>query len=361
MLKKIFCVLLTLWPMLASADSQLAPYSPIWHEKGLILEVQNHELPSGGRKQDLRVKIVAGLNQNRIIETTNFWNGGQREVLVQPGDKVLVYAETNSQGEIDYSIRDFWRFDGMIFWLLAFFGATWLVARGRGLKGILALALSILLIFWLFLPRIVAGSDPLLCTLLVSIFIILVNVPLIHGLSRKSLSISLATTGAIIITIGITLLLDHFLKIKGTGAEETIYLQGGIASWQSLPRIFAAGVTLGALGAVMDVCVSIASGLWEITQHGTAPFAKLFRSGMNIGGDILGSMLNTLVFAYVGSSLIMLLVLAQGDIALMPLLNFSFIIEEIIRSLIGAFGLLVAIPLTALISGLFLQNNARSS
>ena len=158
--------------------------------------------------------------------------------------------------------------------------------------------------------------------------------------------------GAILIATIFSLLINNFSHLNGLGTEDMRIFAINNPNFNFQGILFA-GIIIGALGAIMDVAVSISSGLQEVRNHKpNIGFQELLSSGMNIGRDIMGSMLNTLIFAYVGVSIAIILIISQNGIGLIEFLNYGFVTEEIVRSLIGSLGLLATIPVTALAAGL---------
>ena len=148
-------------------------------------------------------------------------------------------------------------------------------------------------------------------------------------------------------------LMDNLLGLTGAvNHEATALLNLPIENPLDLRAIIFAGVIFGAVGAIMDVAMSIASALWEVREAGgVSDFRSLMKSGITIGQDTLGTMLNTLILAYIGSSLSIILLITANTTSFMELFNMEMIIVELLRALIGSFGMLLSIPLTAAICG----------
>lgn len=140
-----------------------------------------------------------------------------------------------------------------------------------------------------------------------------------------------------------------------------LYYVPQFADYGNMKGILLAGIILGALGAVMDVCMSIASSTEEIAAVGQGMgFASLFKAGMNVGNDIMGTMTNTLVLAYTGASMPLLLLLMAYDLPFLHLMNFEMLADEIIRAMIGTIALVAAIPITAAISAALYSQDDKS-
>jgi uncharacterized membrane protein len=182
-----------------------------------------------------------------------------------------------------------------------------------------------------------------------AVFTIVSTLLIVIGANKKALSAMLGCLGGVLLASVLMYVMDIALRLTGMldrDMQALLLLDHPL----DLRAVIFAGVILGAVGAIMDVAMSIASSLWEVKEAGgVSDFPGIFSSGINIGRDIFGSMLNTLILAYIGSSLsFLLLVIAHNPVS-MVLFNSELIIVEFLRALVGSFGMLLAIPLTAVI------------
>ena len=173
----------------------------------------------------------------------------------------------------------------------------------------------------------------------------------VSGRNRKTITAILGTVGGVLSAALIALLIGQWAKLTGLGNEEA-QLLAYVPQFRQLDYkgLLFAGIIIGALGAVMDVAMSIASSMSEIEQiHPKISNKELFKSGMNVGRDIMGSMSNTLILAYVGSSIQVLLLFYSFNVSTYAIINMDHMASEIIRAMAGSIGLVLAIPITALI------------
>jgi len=178
---------------------------------------------------------------------------------------------------------------------------------------------------------------------------------IVAGTNYKSYSAMIGTLGGVFVAGTLSVLCVAVMRLSGLVEQESIYLQS-ISEQIDLRGILVCGIIIGALGAVMDVSISIASSITEVKgANPTLRLKALYQSGINIGSDIIGTMTNTLILAYSGSSLtVMLLLVAQrSDFPLIRVMNFDFIASEVLRALAGSIGMLTAIPITALTAAYF--------
>ena len=267
------------------------------------------------------------------------------DIHPQAGEDVLLRAE----GE-GYAIADYDRLPGIV-WLLIGFGVLLVLFGGlTGLKALFVLLFAVLLIakglisFILFSP-----SHILFWTFLIGSVITLATQLIICGRNRKSAGASIGTIGGIWVAGIVALSASLGPYLTGIDEEQATMLKVLYLQDVDFRELLFSGIILGALGAVMDVAVSIAAAQYEMKQLAPATkFKALVSSGLSVGRDVMGTMANTLVLAYIGGALpLILLISAQPNIDLIRVLNLNMIAAEIVRSLIGSIGLLCAIPITA--------------
>jgi len=238
-----------------------------------------------------------------------------------------------------------------------------LFGRMKGLSAILSLGFTCTAIFAVFIPSIISGMNIYISAIIVCIFSIVVTLFILNGINKKSLAAVLGCMGGVIAAGVITLIMNNFLRLTGILDSESIHLLSIPTEHMiDLRALIFAGIIIGASGAIMDVSVSISSALWELKEQ--APkmrFGKYYKSGINIGRDIMGSMANTLVLAYIGSSLSVILLLIVYSDNLTDLLNREMVIVELLQAIVGSLGILLAIPLTALTCAAFFSKKRTGS
>ena len=224
----------------------------------------------------------------------------------------------------------------------------------KGLNTILSLSFTCLAIFSVFVPAILSGKNIYLWAITTCTYIIIMTLLIVNGANKKSLCGAVGCFSGVLVSGGLSLFADKFLKLTGMVDEESLYLKFLLDDRTiDLKAIIFAAILIGAVGAIMDVAISLSSALYEVYEaNATCTPAILMRSGMTIGRDIMGTMSNTLVLAYIGSSLSLVLLLAAYSSSLLGLLNREMIVVEILQALVGSFGLLLTIPLTSAVCSL---------
>ena len=279
---------------------------------------------------------------------SDFFITGDREVEV--GDRVLiVYNDFMSE----YFFHDFSRINAVLILGAALFVLIILFGRAKGLNAIVSLAFTCLAVFLVFIPAILSGRNIYMTTIIVCLFSIVSTLLIVIGPNKKAISAMLGCLGGVLLAAFLMLVMDGVLNLTGVVDQESqMLLRLPTENPINLRAIIFAGVILGAVGAIMDVAMSISSSLWEVREASKVyNFRSLIKSGNNIGRDILGTMLNTLILAYIGSSLSLILVIVVHTPSYAELFNMELIVIEFVRALVGAFGMFLTIPLTAAICG----------
>lgn len=268
------------------------------------------------------------------------------------GDEILVYKGIETAtGKISYEVADYHHQSG-ITWIFCLFAAiTIIIARKKGVTAIASVIISLVLFYFIFLKMIIAGYSPISSCLIFTLTVTLLTIPLIHGFNKKSMSAITAIFIGYLISIYISFLLKDVAQLGNSPGEEFRTL-GIMYPNISLSDILTASLFMGAIGALIDTAISISSAIFEaLKEHTRQTFKKVYEIGMEVGKDILGSMINTLLFAYLASALpfLILISLSQGS-TLSELVNMDFIALELTRTFIGAISLVILIPITASIS-----------
>lgn len=232
-----------------------------------------------------------------------------------------------------------------------------LIGRIKGLKAVVSLTITGIVVMNFMLPLILKGHNPIWIAILSAIIITSVTFIIIAGVNIKSFSAIVGTVGGVVSAGVLAFIVGSLAKLTGLSSEEAsmlMYIPQQI-NFDYRGLLFS-GIIIGTLGAVMDIGMSIASAMYEMkTINPEIPPSKLIASGLNIGRDVMGTMSNTLILAYTGSSVPLLLLFMAYKTPLIEILNLDMIATEIVRALVGSIGLIVAIPITALSTGLILK------
>jgi uncharacterized membrane protein len=282
------------------------------------------------------------------------------EVFPEPrvGDRVDVEGVLVGE-EPHYYLRDFRRLS-TLGWLVALFVlAVLAIGRWQGLRSVVGLGLSLVLVVRFIVPAILAGSDPPLVAMVGAMAIMIVTLYLSHGFNAMTTSAVVGTAGALAATIGVALLVIDRGHITGFGSEEAVLARFAVAGLD-LQGLVLAGLIIATLGVLDDVTISQASTVFAL--HDTDPrlgWPALFARAMKVGRDHIASVVNTLFLAYAGASLALLVLFSTGGLPVAQILNAEVLAEEIVKTVVGSLGLIAAVPLTtALAAAVAIQRPA---
>lgn len=273
---------------------------------------------------------------------------------VEVGDDVMLYnGDALGNASSVWNFTDYYRFNKIVVLGLVFAVLILLIGRGKGVNTLLSLCLTFLFIFFVFVPSVMNGYNVYIWVSITCIYTIVMTLMLVSGASRKTLATIIGCMSGTIFSAIVTSTMSNILNITGFVDEHSMYLAMLNPDKPiDLTAIIFAAITIGAMGAIMDVAMDISSSLWEICEHvPNITFKKLFKSGMRIGRDIMGTMANTLVLAYIGSSLSSFMLLITYSSSMMHLLNREIIITELLQAMTGSLAILLTIPLTVIVCG----------
>ena len=322
----------------------------------LTFEVEdNHEESNYYSKyQYFNALILSGPHKGDTVECyqqTNSYNEtGER--FVRPGDRIILYNYGIGTNTEEWVFGSYARFDNIFVLMAVYLALVIFLGRTKGVNTIISLVYTCVAVFCIFLPAVINGINVYLMTVLVCIFTIVMTLLLTNGASKKSVSTMLGCGSGVLCAAILSIVFDRWMHLTGIIDEHSIYIklldnENGI----DLRALIFAMITIGAMGAVMDVAMDIASSLYEIKYHAPEITVKeLFKSGINIGRDVMGTMANTLVLAYIGSSLCNIILRVAYAGSIMELINTESIAVELMQAIVGSLGILLTIPLTALLS-----------
>jgi uncharacterized membrane protein len=312
--------------------------------------------------QDLSVMILSGQNKGLLANVSY----GKDQILPEgllfhPGDQIMVEVSSSPNSDnIVVNYADAVRTRPILILLAVFVLALIIVARWKGLRSLLALAFSFLVVIAYIIPHILHGEDPVRVSILGSMIILVVTLYLTYGWNVK--------THAAVIGIVLVLLLTGLLAwaavkialLTGGGSEEALYLVQVPGIKIDLHGLLLGGIIIGALGVLDDLIITQASAVFELHEANAGlGFRQLYQRAYRIGQDHVASTVNTLVMAYTGVALPLLLLFAveRGNYA--QLISVASVAEEIVRTLVGSLGLVAAVPVSTLIAALFALYNDR--
>jgi len=299
-----------------------------------LISEENSDEEGVAKLQKYNVKLLEGDDKGEVVEIDlPIYKDNEYNINAKVGDRVVVYKTFDNYGndemQLQYYISDV-------------------------VKALFALIVTIAFIIKIFIPAIYNGYSPILFAIITAIFSSLVTIYFTVGMNKKFVIALLGVTGGVLIAGILSYIFTYRMRLNGFLDSDLLscaYLLRKIKIKELIP----AGVIIGSLGAVMDVAVSITSSINELHEANPNISKKsMFKSAINIGNDIIGTMINTLILAYIASSIftLLLIYIQANEYPLIRILNFQDIAVEIMRSICGSIGILIAVPLTAYIGTL---------
>ena len=329
--------------------------------KAEVVEVvkEVRKVDDKGQKTTQQILTLRGLeNEWKNKEITfdsvalNIEIVGQKAYKV--GDKVLVTPNLDETGKETFFITDYVRTGKLYFIIFFFFLVILAVARKQGLKAIIGLLATFIVLMKFIIPRILAGSDPIFISIVGSLVILTITIYLVHGLNAKSSTAVLGTLFSLIVTGILAIIFTNLTRLTGFAQEESVFLINLGERTLNIKGLLLAGMIIGALGVLDDIAVSQASIAEQIQKaNPELPTGEIYKHAMRVGVDHVSSIVNTLVLAYAGASLpiMILFVVNNGDgLTFSQAINNEAIATEIVRTVAGSVGLILAVPITTFIA-----------
>jgi uncharacterized membrane protein len=310
-----------------------------------VLEERTQDSPNG---PELYQRLELQINGQPVVMDRTTGKNDSRNFEINAGDKLLVTgAPSGPNGETVYFISDRARDGSLLALFLAFAVVVILVGRLQGALSIVGMALSLLVILRFIIPGILDGYDPVLITVLGAIVIMASSLYLSHGINRKTTMAFLGTGIALALTAVLAGVGISLTNLSGLADEQAATLRIITDAGIQPEGLLLAGIIIGALGVLDDVCVAQASAVFELKAANPALHGwDLFERAMNIGRDHIASTVNTLFLAYAGAALPLMIILSLGTEPTSVLINRDFLATEIVRTLIGSMGIVASVPLT---------------
>lgn len=301
-------------------------------------------------------KIKGSSLQGRKVEAFQYID---EAIEVNPkqidiGDDILI-SELSSRQDLEknvWTFMEYYRTDSLIVIAAVFFLFLVLFCRKKGLNTIISLMITCLSIFMVFIPSILNGKNIYVSSVIICMFIIFTSLFIINGAHKKTLCAIVGNLGGLAAAGILSYYISNALHLTGLIDQDSIFLlMINPENPIDLKAILWSSIVIGSLGAVMDISMSIASATNELAENIENKSFKVFlRSGLNIGQDSIGTMTNTLVLAYIGSSLSIVLLMMVYNSDFLHLINLEMIVYEILQAIIGSMGILFAIPITSVFS-----------
>lgn len=299
----------------------------------------------------LEVEILTGRYKGETAVVENYFSS-LYNVRVCKGDKVSIRIDTVDEGEYQVSVYNYYRVPQMFGCVAAFIILLVVIGGKKGAKSVAGLVITMVSLIWILLPLSLKGFSPLPVTIILILFCNFVCFFLIDGVKKKTVTAALCSVCGVLAGALFALIAQAAMSVTTYQMDEAeVLLLVTSTTSLTIKDLFLCGILISCMGAVMDVAMSIVSAVAELHEVNPSMDARgLFRSGMNIGRDAMGTMSNTLILALAGSSFNMMLLIYSYDVSFQQLMNTDFVAIEAIQCIAGSVGIVCTVPIAALIS-----------
>jgi uncharacterized membrane protein len=347
--------LLVLWPTGEDPGIRKFLGDPAELRNGRVEDVRNVACTGTTDVQGVEcraasVLLTSGPDKGTVVTLETSVGPGAPEL--SEGDRIVVGFTPDLPQGAQYYFSDFQRETPLVWLAVLFAGAVVLLGRMRGLRALAGLAISLLVLLVFVLPAILEGSSPIAVAVVGSSVILLANLYLAHGFNLRTTTAVVGTLASLALIGLLAVVFVAAAHFSGLGTEEATFLQAA-STRINLKGLLLGGIIIGSLGVLDDVTVTQSSAVWELHQAnpGLGP-RELYRSALRIGRDHIASTVNTLVLAYAGASLPLLILLVEANQDVANVLTGELVAVEIVRTLVGSIGLVASVPITTALAAL---------
>ena len=339
-------------------NQKLIDYKGVSYVRAKVTEVVDESLEYPDNSKPLGIQKIKAkvLDTGEIVDVDNEL-ANTHSIKVSKGSNIILVRNTNSKG-VDgkdyYTVYNYDRSTKIFVLIALFIVFIALIAGVKGIKSTIALFISIYIILFFDVALLMNGYNNILVTIFTVVLCAVYSLVILYGYTRMTLINMISIFTSFLIAACLVKIIGSVLYVSGHNMEdvETLLTIGNIWGLRIQDLLFSA-VSIASLGASMDVSVSISSSLKEIKSlNQDLDKKRLFESGMNIGKDIIGTMVNTLVFAFIGSSLVMIMVLISHGVSFNQMINSDFFTVELTKGLVGTVVVIIMVPVTSLFSSI---------
>ncbi len=307
-------------------------------------------------EQICQLELLSGKFKGEIVSGVNLLSGSlENDKIYSAGDEALVVVSYNDSGITSVTMTDHYRVDKEVILALMFVVLLILFAGKNGMFAVLSFIITVLMIWKVLVPCYLKGMNPMWVGMGITVVLTAIIIFLVYGVDKRTLTAFMGSMLGTVTTCVIGLVFTDLFKIHGAvmSYSETLLYCG--YQHLNLTQIFTSGIFIGASGAMMDLSVDITSAVHEVIQKKPdISWKEAAKSGMNVGRAAMGTMTTTLLLAYSGGYIALLMTFMAQGTPIINILNYKYVASEILDTLIGSFGLVTVAPFTALMSGLLL-------
>lgn len=333
----------------------------VHYNRGTVIEILDESITydkisdSHIGRQKIKVLMKDGKYKNKEIELSNNITK-THQVMVKKGMDIIVNVDAPKNLKPYFTVYNYNRIFPIVLSMACLLLAIFMIGKGKGVKAIVGLVYCIFLVVYILLPMIFSGLSPILISMGCIILATIVTLLLLNGKSKKTLAAILSTVAGISVSLVFFQIISKWMHVNGFSSSEAeglllISEETGL----NVKNVLFVGIMISSLGAVMDVSMSIVSAVYEVRHHNQKlGFKELFKSGIEIGKDMIGTMCNTLILAFTGSSFVTLLVFMSYQVEFTQFINSNFFAIEFAQGICGTLGIILSVPIASGFSAYFL-------
>lgn len=339
-------------PALAFSQEIHQDLQGLWKAKVIDIVSQKEELIPGTDTsqiiQTLNVEILEGNRNGELVTFDNDY------YVLEEGQKFFLNYLVTINGTELYSVRDIDRQGGILALVALFIAVVLVFGRMQGLRSLLSLAGSFLVIIYVLLPLLLKGYSPILVSVVVGSLILFVAIFFTHGFNKRSLVAFSGTVISVFLTGILAFFSIKFMNLTGFFSDETVYLNFSTNGSLNFEGLLLGGIIIGVLGVLDDIAITQVAVVSEMkTLSENLSKRELFQKAINVGKEHVSALVNTIVLAYAGVSLPLLLWFSQSTAPMWTIINNEIFATEIARTIIGSIGLIMTVPITTFLAVLF--------
>ncbi len=327
---------------------------------GEVKQIDNSKIKSSGLiqsgEQSCTLKVLKGKFKGQEVEGVNFLSGSlEKDKIYKVGDKALITISCQGEQVTSVVMSDHYRLDKEVLLLLAFAILLVVVAGKNGFLAIFSFVITVLTIWKILVPTYLKGYSPIWTGIFITIFLTVVIIFFVYGFDRRTCTASLGSLLGILTTCVLGMIFTDLFQINGAVMPDSESLLYSGFQHLDLTQIFMSSIFIGASGAMMDLSVDITSAVYEVIEKKPdLSWWEATKSGMNVGRAAMGTMTTTLLLAYSGSCITLIMVFMAQGTPVSHILNYKYVAAELLDTVVGSFGLVTVAPFTALVAGFLL-------
>lgn len=324
---------------------------------GKVTEVDNSRIKSSGLiqsgEQSCTLLVTKGKFKGQEVEGVNFLSGSlEKDKIYKVGEHAMITISCQGDDISSVVMSDHYRLDKEVVLLAAFAILLIVVAGKNGFLAIFSFAITILTIWKVLVPAYLRGWSPIWMGILITVFLTVLIIFFVYGFDRRTCAASMGALLGIVTTCVLGMLFTDLFQIHGAVMPESESLLYSGFQHLDLTQIFMSSIFIGASGAMMDLSVDITSAIYEVLEkRSDISWWEATKSGMNVGRAAMGTMTTTLLLAYSGGSITLIMVFMAQGTPVSHILNYKYVAAELLETVVGSFGLVTVAPFTALVAG----------